>query len=229
MARSAGASKRSADRGLLLGGRARLGEAAESREDMGACGKELDLEPSEPLPAQRPAPAVDELQRAIELARARRRTGRVEPAAAGKVGAAEPQSELAGGDLRRVTVAEPATADERQRAGVRDRVSELRRRARGADDAVDLVEQPFGLIGVAGDRLGPRAGRQGVSANLRRGAPRVVERPDRLPGCGEHLVRTAQRPTVPVCAAQPGARRALAIRGEQLQRPCPRRIGLGWP
>ena len=154
---------------------------------------------------------------------------RRQPAAAGKVGAAEPQCKLTGGDLRRVAVAEPATADERQRASVSDGVSELRPRACGADDAVDLVEQPLGLLWVAGDRLGPRARSQGVSTNLPRGAPRVVERPDRLPGRVEHLVRTARRPSVPVCAAQPGARRALAPRREQLLRPFPRRVGLGSP
>src|SRR5690242_13094161 len=60
--------------GLLLGGRPRLGEAAESREHMGACRNELDLEPSEPLPTQRLTSTIDELQRAIELARARCRT-----------------------------------------------------------------------------------------------------------------------------------------------------------
>ena len=106
---------------LVRGGRGRV-EAAHPGEHVGARREVLDVELRQPPARCAPRPAVDEAERTLEVAVARGGAGGVDPRAVGEVGPAGAVGERARGDRRLVALGEPRPPDERERAGVADRV-----------------------------------------------------------------------------------------------------------
>ena len=111
---------------LLLGGRPRLVQSAEPRQHVGSGGEEVNLVPDQPLAGECALATIDEPKRPLELARARRHTRCVEPAAACQVRAADPLCRVARGRLWCVALTEQAAAHERKCTSVTDVMRELR-------------------------------------------------------------------------------------------------------
>ena len=126
VARSSGVSARSAAAASCSAAEHALLQPAEPRQYVRPGGEEVNLVPHQPLAGEYALATLDEPQRPLELARARRHTRCVEPAAACQVGAADPLCRLARSCLCCVALAEQAAAYERQCPSVTDVMREVR-------------------------------------------------------------------------------------------------------